>query len=285
MRFGVSVELVRRGAPASLWLCAAILLGPAAARAAAPPHITAGPTVTGVAQQGATLTASATAMGDPAPTIVWTWLRCEDPKKQCATIAGASAATYVPTAADVGHPLRVRLTLNQAGGKREEKRSEPTDAVLAAPAPAPVPPPPAPAPAPPPFDLPPAPAPPPSGHPQPAPRVLRPFPLIRIRGRLTVRGARITLLSVRAPRGARIGAACHGSSCPVSRLARTAAAISRLRPFERELWAGTRLTFTVTRRGYIGKWTEIVIRRGAPPKRRDGCLDSDTRRHRRCPAA
>jgi hypothetical protein len=113
--------------------------------------------------------------------------------------------------------------------------------------------------------------------------MLRPFPVIRIKGWVTERGARITLITVRAPRGARIAVACRGRSCPVPGLARTAA-LSRVRPFERALDAGTRLRFTVTRPGAIGKWTEIVIRRGAPPRRRDGCLNSDTMRKRQCRA-
>jgi hypothetical protein len=69
----------------------------------------------------------------------------------------------------------------------------------------------------------------------------------------------------------------------VPKLARTAA-FERLRRFERELRAGTRLEVAVTKPGAIGKWTLIAIRRGTAPRRQDGCLDSDTKRHVRCPA-
>jgi hypothetical protein len=114
------------------------------------------------------------------------------------------------------------------------------------------------------------------------PPMLDPFPVVRIRGRLTATGARVTLFTVRAPRGVRIDVRCRGSSCPVRRLARTAA-VSRLRPFERHLRAGTRLEITVTKPGYIGKWTTIVIRRGAPPKRSDRCRYAGGRRPVPCP--
>jgi hypothetical protein len=101
---------------------------------------------------------------------------------------------------------------------------------------------------------------------------------------LTARGARLTLITVRAPRGARIGVTCTGRSCPKRSMARTAA-LSRLRPFERSLRGGTRLGFTITKAGFVGKWTSIVIRVGLPPKRLDGCLDSRTKKHVSCPGA
>jgi hypothetical protein len=59
----------------------------------------------------------------------------------------------------------------------------------------------------------------------------------------------------------------------------------RLRRFERALRAGTRLEIVVTKRGYIGKWTTIVIRRGAPPRRSDRCVYPGARRAAACPKA
>ena len=104
-----------------------------------------------------------------------------------------------------------------------------------------------------------------------APRLLRPFPIVRIKGRLTPSGARVTLLTVRAPRGARITVRCRGHSCPARRLARIAT-LTRIRTLERYLAAGTRIDVTVTRPDQIGKWTTIHIARGAPPRRRDRCV-------------
>ena len=74
-----------------------------------------------------------------------------------------------------------------------------------------------------------------------APRLLRPFPVVRIKGVLTADGAQITLLSVRAPRGVTIAVRCRGRGCP--RKAFTAPpGARRLRLFERALPAGTRLS-------------------------------------------
>jgi hypothetical protein len=276
---------------------AVVLLAPRTALAEdAPPQITAGPVIVGLPQVGETLTAEAIWTGAPEPTPAWRWVRCARASGACAAIKGATTSSYAPAAADVGRVLRVVLKVTNAAGS-VEKRSEPTATVLAAPAPAPSPTPaptptPVPAPAsapapkpesepPPAFELPPVAAPPVAGA--PAPRLMTPFPVVRVKGWLTARGARITLLSVRAPRGARIEIACRGARCPVPKLAQTAA-VERLRRFERELRAGTRLEIAVTKPGAIGKWTVIVIRRGATPRRADGCLDSDTKRHVPCPA-
>jgi hypothetical protein len=112
--------------------------------------------------------------------------------------------------------------------------------------------------------------------------MMRPAPVIRIRGRLSRTGARITLLTVRAPRGARISLRCHGSSCPARRWAR-ATALTRLVRFERNLRAGTKLVIAVTKPGRIGKHTTIVIRGDRAPWRRDRCLRPGTSRRIACP--
>ena len=48
-------------------------------------------------------------------------------------------------------------------------------------------------------------------------RAISPFPIVRIRGRLTAHGARILLLTVRAPNGATVVAKCKGRGCPGAR--------------------------------------------------------------------
>jgi hypothetical protein len=105
------------------------------------------------------------------------------------------------------------------------------------------------------------------------PRLLDPFPVIRYRGYVIGAGARITLLTVRARRGTRITMICSGAACPPG-AERWAApeGLTRLRRFERFLPAGVRITITVTKKGWIGKQTLIVIRRARPPLRRDRCL-------------
>src|SRR5439155_23466388 len=110
------------------------------------------------------------------------------------------------------------------------------------------------------------------------PRTMRPAPVVRIRGRLTANGARVTLLTVRAPKGVRVTIRCQGRSCPRARWSRVIGArgMMRVRAFERTLAAGTRLVISVTRAGYIGKRTVIVIRRGLAPRRADGCLAANS---------
>jgi hypothetical protein len=40
---------------------------------------------------------------------------------------------------------------------------------------------------------------------------------------------------------------------------------------------------SVTRRGFIGKQTTLLLRRGKPPARKDECLYPGASRPRRCP--
>jgi hypothetical protein len=277
------------------------LVAPASAGADAKPTFTEGPAVAGIPRESEVLTATAAWTGDPAPTVSWRWQRCEKSNStKCTAIAGAASPTYRVVAADVGSRLRVRIRLENSAGQTAA-RSEPTSPVEPAPAPEPEPTPePTPEPQPEPepepeqnetppsasppvaFDAPANPVigPPVAGEAQPP--LLRPFPRVRIRGWLTRSGARVTLLAVRAPRGARIATRCRGRSCPVRRLARTATS-TRLRAFQRRLRAGTRLDITVTKSGYIGKWTTIVIRKDRPPRRADRCVYPGARRPAPCP--
>ena len=113
---------------------------------------------------------------------------------------------------------------------------------------------------------------------------MNPFPVVRIRGRLTTHGARVTLLTVRAPRGARIAVKCTGHDCVRRRFAVTAVVV-HLRPYERVLRAGTQLEIRVTKPSFIGKYTRFVMRRGQPPMRRDRCLMPGSSRPVTCPSA
>ena len=113
-------------------------------------------------------------------------------------------------------------------------------------------------------------------------RLMRPFPVVRIRGRLTRTGAQVTLFTVRGPRGARITVQCRGRGCPVRRWTKTSRRLVHLRPLERHLRAGVKIQITVSRAGRIGKHTTIVIRRGKAPLRRDRCLAPGSRRPSKC---
>jgi len=113
--------------------------------------------------------------------------------------------------------------------------------------------------------------------------LISPWPVVRIAGSLTRRGADLRLVSVRAPRGARVAVRCHGR-CPRPSLRRVARKrVLRLRPYERPLRAGTMLEIRVLSGARIGKYTRILIRQGKSPARRDACVWPGARAPRACP--
>jgi hypothetical protein len=117
-----------------------------------------------------------------------------------------------------------------------------------------------------------------------APVLMRPFPIVRIAGVVLPRGARITILSVRAPRGAKVRVRCRGRGCPVGSVARSSAtSLVRFHRFEQRLRAGVRLKVFVRKAGRIGKYTRFLIRAGKPPSRVDRCLMPGRARPVRCP--
>jgi len=267
-------------------------------------------------QVGSTLQATGGAWSGPAGTQTeWQWWRCTTATagRGCAR-QPTSNARYTLTSADQGRYLYLVLrawhnsdsdsmmsSLTAKVAPRPAPTPTPTPTATASPVPTPVVVP-APTPAPTPAVVP-APAPPPvfdvvvpvtppvqnAGailHENAADKLIKPFPVIRIRGRLTATGARVTLFTVRAPRGTRIAARCTGASCPRTRWSRPGEhrLVTHLSPFERTFAGGTRLTVEVTRRGYMGKRARFMIRRGRPPLRTDGCL-SATGHRVGCPKA
>jgi hypothetical protein len=129
-----------------------------------------------------------------------------------------------------------------------------------------------------------------------APRLLSPFPLVRISGTLTSRGARIRLLSVRAPRGALVRVtvrpACSSRRpssrrCRVLQAAGTVGrrAVISFRSLERKYPSGTVIVVRVWRGDRIGKYTRFTIVRGKAPRRVDQCLVPEATRGSRCPSA
>jgi hypothetical protein len=198
-------------------------------------------------------------------------------------------------AADAGATLRVRLRVTNTAGTADA-RSAPTAVVGPAPTPTPTPsatpiptrtPAPTPTPMPSPTVVPP-PAPPAAPAPPAvsalSPQLMNPFPVVRIKGLLSPVGARVTLFTVRAPRAAQATVVCRGHGCPRRRW-RPAPGSARLRPFERLLRAGIKLTVTVTEPGFVGKLTVITIRRAASPRRSDRCLVPGAAHPVRCSSA
>jgi PKD repeat protein len=116
-------------------------------------------------------------------------------------------------------------------------------------------------------------------------RLMSPYPVVRLAGRLTVDGARVRRLSIsRAPKCAVVAVTCRGRSCPVRRLSRfMGRSALRFRRHERRLLAGTVLTVRVSKGDSIGKFTQFRIRSGKAPRRRDRCLRPGDRRGSPCP--
>lgn len=80
------------------------------------PEGTAPPTVTGTAEQGDTLSAHRGAWTGEPSSFTLQWERCDTAGTACAPIAGATGATYIVAAGDVGLTLRVRETVRNALG-------------------------------------------------------------------------------------------------------------------------------------------------------------------------
>ena len=111
---------------------------------------------------------------------------------------------------------------------------------------------------------------------------------ITLFGNLTRQGVRLKGLLVRTPAKATAKVTCKGRKCP--RGARAASKSTtktkrlRFRAFERAFPAGTLITVTVTRSGYIGQYTTIKVRKGLRRYiRRDRCLAPGSRKPITCP--
>src|SRR6476659_3269030 len=111
----------------------AVLAPTVSARTQDQPANTAEPTTPGTPAQGQTLTANpGTWTGTPAPTFTYEWLRCPpsggaSDGSDCASI-GATTASYVVAAGDVGFRLRVKVTATNTDGQAS-KASNATAAV------------------------------------------------------------------------------------------------------------------------------------------------------------
>jgi hypothetical protein len=68
------------------------------------------PAVTGTATAGSTLAVSAGTWTTAPTTMTYAWKRCDTAGRACTAIAGATASTYVATAADLAHRLVVGVT-------------------------------------------------------------------------------------------------------------------------------------------------------------------------------
>jgi GH25 family lysozyme M1 (1,4-beta-N-acetylmuramidase) len=82
-----------------------------------PPVLSAPPTLAGAPQSGQVLAAEAgTWEGGKPLAFTYQWRRCDASGANCATISGATAASYKATSADVGHALEAVVTAASAAG-------------------------------------------------------------------------------------------------------------------------------------------------------------------------
>jgi PKD domain-containing protein len=115
------------------------------------------------------------------------------------------------------------------------------------------------------------------------PRLLSPFPVVRIAGRTSRGGVRIRLLSVDAPPGSTVEIRCKGRGCPFQSRVR-ATNVVRMRGFEKRLRAGVKVRIYVTSSTSIGKYTVFKIRKRQEPLRSDSCLMPGSLKPFACPA-
>jgi PKD repeat protein len=112
---------------------------------------------------------------------------------------------------------------------------------------------------------------------------LQPSPVVRLNGDILSTGARVRVLSVRAPRGSLVVVRCHGKGCPVERRRkRVKKNPVRFKTFERVLRAGIKLEILVKKQGTIGDYTRFTIRAGKSPLRLNRCLSAKTGRRIGC---
>jgi hypothetical protein len=293
----VALSITRKGAGraaggVTLLAMAIVLSVTTAGEAADRPVVDGTPVIGGTAIVGQTLTASGGhGYGPPGTQFSYIWARCSSTDEgSCRLLPNSETTTYRLTSSDQGGWMRVAYYGFDRDGHSAWRVSDPFGPVSStAPAPAPTPvatPTPTPDPS---FDVAaPVATPVPNSGPVLTPnqrkaKRLRPFPTIRIRGRLTSSGARVTALTIRAPHKVKIMVTCGGPGCPTHRW-HGSAARTHLARFERNLRAGMWIRVKITKRGYIGKQTLIRIRLGKVPLRTDGCLYPGARKAKACPA-
>jgi hypothetical protein len=251
---------------------------------------------------GNLLTASGGNWASPAPwntSTEWQWWRCDNPFATGCSLISRGPQTYRLEARDTGKWIATARWIKYPRNTNCDPVSQCLLAVSAtrgpvsvpAPAPTPVPTPVAtPEPTPAPFVATPVPTPVPTAGPvvqeTVSNRMMRPAPVVRMRGVLSTNGALITSLTVKAPKAAKLRVTCSGSSCPRKRWSPKTRKRqnTRMTAFERNLRSGTVLTVTLTRPGYVGKRTVFKIRRGKAPLRSDSCLSAATGKVQKCPA-
>ena len=106
---------------AAVALAAALLPGTGSAQSQTAPQNTGAPSILGTPVEGNTLTATNGTWSDSPTTFKYEWLRCPSEGgaangSNCAVISSATKSTYQLGTADVGLPIRVRVTASNTDG-------------------------------------------------------------------------------------------------------------------------------------------------------------------------
>ena len=117
-----------------------------------------------------------------------------------------------------------------------------------------------------------------------------PSVIVRLEGNVFGAATRVTGLVVSAPRRARVTVRCLGKrvgrGCPrkVVKMSKSRRGL-RFKTFQRSFRPRMKIIVTTTRKGYIGKHTTFIIRRGVGPLRRSQCITPGAKRPKKCPGA
>ncbi len=99
------------------------------------PANTSEPTISGSAVEGQTLSAGNGSWSGSPTSFSYEWQDCDPAGENCAGVAEAKGSTYQLAAADVGHTIRVVVTVTNAGGSTPATSA--ATAIVEAPAPEP----------------------------------------------------------------------------------------------------------------------------------------------------
>ncbi len=127
----LSVTASTSGGSATAVSSPTVAVAPAGSGAAARPVALTSPQVTGAAQVGQTLTATAGTWSGSPSSFAYQWRRCDAAGAACAAAAaGAALPSYVVTPGDVGSTLSLVVTATGPGGS--QSATAPTSAAVAA---------------------------------------------------------------------------------------------------------------------------------------------------------
>ena len=104
------------------------------------------------------------------------------------------------------------------------------------------------------------------------PARLNPFPYVRTAGAYTDQWTSFSRVLVRAPKGARLDARCTARRCKHVRRTVTSSRARRLKSLQRSFKPRTTIEIRISSPTRVGKYVRIRTVKGAPPQRRDRCL-------------